>query len=806
MKNTKRSITLKVIFGYLLIAAVAAVAVWFIYGEVVKFSEVNQINSLNNQQLVLVSEIATALYETESTGRRFIQSGDTTNLTTYSDQIDNIQESINVLKMTYANSAMEVELDSISNLLSKKSENLEELLQLRSRDRNTSYYTEVIQELEKVDESFKDKNYDKRFANLEPHQRRVLIRLLEFSNDENPEQLSGISADSLVISVKKVLNELERENQKFRTIINKKENELLDNDMILNDQLRNLLASVENEERAATVARAQKSQKMMNDVSQILLFVGGISVLIVLFFLVLIVRDVSRSQRYRIELEEAKSFTESLMKRREQFMATITHDLRSPLNTVLGYTELMGNTELNNKQEHYLGHLRKSSEFILHLVNDLLDLSKLDAGKMLIEKLPFNPKNLLEETFYNIIPENDAKKLKLEIYSEEISDCNVLSDPFRIKQILSNLINNSYKFTDSGVLTASVNLEKVIEDSYMLTYKIKDTGLGISKDKQTEIFKEFSQEHRQIEKKFGGTGLGLAISKRITKLLNGKISLESEPGIGSEFTIKIPVVKLIDSHEIADKAPLSNAHLNGKNILVVDDESSQLALSSELIKSIGMNCDFAKNGKEALKKIKKNSYHLVLTDIQMPIMDGFELVKTLKADPKLENIPVIAASGRTTLSEKDYMEAGFAASLLKPYRRQELLRKIGEQLHLELETTARITTSTNVLSNGYSLDEVLLFAGDDKEALNTILKVFVDASRANLKEISTAETQSDHKKISNIAHRMLPMYKQLQAENIILQLQHLENEEEKYFSQESIKELVVNIESLLGKLEQKIIV
>ncbi len=806
MKNTKRSITLKVVFGYLLIAAVAAVAVWFIYGEVVKFSEVNQTNSLNNQQLVLVSEIATALYETESTGRRFIQSGDTTNLTTYSNQIDNIQESINILKMTYADSIMKVELDSISILLSKKSENLGELLQLRSRDRNTSYYKEVIQELEKVDESFKDKNYDKRFANLAPHQRRVLIRLLEFSNDENKEQLSSLSADSLVISVKKVLNELERENQKFRSVINKKENELLDNDMILNDQLRNLLSSVEQEERGAGLARAQKSQKMLNEVSQILLFVGGISVLIVLFFLFLIVRDVSRSQRYRIELEEAKSFTESLMKRREQFMATITHDLRSPLNTVLGYTELMGNTQLNNKQEHYLGHLRKSSEFILHLVNDLLDLSKLDAGKMLIEKLPFNPKNLLEETFYNIIPESDPKKLKLEIFSEESSDCNVLSDPFRIKQILSNLINNSYKFTDSGKLTASVSLEKVIEDSYILTYKIKDTGLGISKDKQTEIFKEFSQEHRQIEKKFGGTGLGLAISKRITKLLNGKISVESEPGTGSEFTIKIPVVKLKDTNAIVDKITISNTHLNGKNILVVDDESSQLALTSELIKSIGMNCDTANNGKEALRKIKKNSYHLVLTDIQMPIMDGFELVKTIKADINLKNIPVIAASGRTTLSEKDYKNAGFAANLLKPYKPQELLQKIGEQLHLELETTSSIKALKSIKSNGYSLEEVLLFAGDDKEALNTILKVFVDASRTNLNEISLAKKQLDHKKIANIAHRMLPMYKQLQAENIIVQLQRLENEEERYFSQNSIDSLLDEIETLLRKLDQEITV
>lgn len=804
MKKTKRSITFKVIIGYLMVAVVAALAVWFTYAQVVKFSSINQSNSLNNEQLVLVSEIATGLYETESTGRRFIQTGDTTDLNRYSSQIDGIQESINVLKMTYADSVMRVELDSISQLLSLKSENLEGLLQLRSRDRNTSYYTEVIQELEKVDESFKDTNYDKRFANLEPHQRRVLIRLLEFSKDENKEQLSSISADSLVIAVKKVLNELERENQRFRSIINKKENELLDNDIILNDQLRNLLASVEQEERSNALSRAEQSQAMLNEVSQVLLFVGGSSVLIVLFFLFFIIRDVSRSQQYRVQLEEAKSFTESLMKRRERFMATITHDLRSPLNTVLGYTELIRKTPLNNKQEHYLGHLRKSSEFILHLVNDLLDLSKLDAGKMLIEKLPFNPKNLLEETFFNIIPEEDPKKLELILDAEKDTDINVLGDPFRIKQILSNLINNSYKFTEKGQLRVSVSMLKEIEDSYVLIYKVKDTGLGISKDKQKEIFEEFSQEHRQIEKKYGGTGLGLAISKRLTQLLKGELTLESEPGEGSEFTLKIPVVKLTKNVEVLSEDPINNTLLHGKNILAVDDESSQLALSRELIKSIGMNCDIAKDGKEALKKLMLNPYDLVLTDIQMPTMDGFELLKTMQSNSDLKHIPVIAASGQTTVNSKDYLEAGFSGNLLKPYKPQELLRKIGEVLHLELETNSEIHIAKEKNSEEFSLDEILLFAGNDKEALNNILKVFIEASRINILEIKEANKNNDTERIASIAHKMLPMYKQLNTRNIVQNLQQLEKEVPTYFEEEKINVLIQEIETLLFKLEKEI--
>ncbi|MGB8704495.1 MAG: histidine kinase dimerization/phospho-acceptor domain-containing protein, partial [Gillisia sp.] len=507
MKNAKRSITFKVVLGYLSIAALAGIAVWFTYTQVLKFSELTKNNDLNNRQLVLVSEIATELYETESTGRRFIQSEDSTYLHQYSRQISTIQNSISSLKSTYADPLMKQELDSISTLLSKKGENLQDLLQLRSRDRNTSYYREVIKELEKVDKSFNQPDYENRFLNLKPYQRRALIKLLEYSQNQNEEK-TGISADSLVKSVKKVLSELETENQQFRNIINKKENELLDNDMVLNEQLRKLLNSVEREERQTTLQKAQNFRVLLTRISRIIIIIGIASVLIILVFLLLITQDISRSQRYRMEMEKAKAFTESLMKRREQFIAAITHDLRSPLNTVMGYSELMEKSNLSDKQQHYLGYIKKSSEFILHLVNDLLDLSKLDAGKMLIEKLPFNPKKLLEEAVYNTIPENEHKKLKVQIYAAEDTDCQVLSDPFRIKQLLSNLISNAYKFTEEGEITASIHLEKQIENSYLMKISIKDSGIGISEEKQEEIFEEFSQEHQQIEKKYGGTGLG----------------------------------------------------------------------------------------------------------------------------------------------------------------------------------------------------------------------------------------------------------------------------------------------------------
>lgn len=804
MKNANRSITLKVIIGYLLVAALAAIAVWFIYSQVVKFSSITQSNSLNNQQLLLVSEIATDLYETESTGRLFIQSGDTTDLNRYSAQIDSIQNKIDSLRETYADTVMKAELDSITTLLSKKSENLEELLKLRSQDGNTSYYAQVIKELQKMDPSFGDSDYDTRFADLEPHQRRVLIQLLEFSKDENPEQLSSVSSDSLVASVKKVLSELEQENQKFREIINKKENELLNNDIVLNEQLRKLLTVIELEERQISLSRVENSQILLEQVSRIIIIVGIASILIVLLFLFLIVSDVSKGQRYRVKLEEAKLFTEALMLRREQFMSTITHDLRSPLNTVIGYTDLMKKSGLNTKQEHYLGHLKKSSEFILHLVNDLLDLSKLEAGKMGVEKLPFNPKILLEETLYNTIPENDKKGLKLSINATEETNCTVLSDPFRIKQILANFISNAYKFTETGGITADISMKKEIEDSYLLTISIKDTGIGISKLKQQEIFEEFSQEHTQIEKKFGGTGLGLAIAKRITGLLKGTVELKSEPGKGSEFTVHIPVIKITEKVEIPDEINITDFDLSGKNILVVDDEASQLALSRELIKSVGMNCDIASNGEEALIRLENKSYHLVVTDIQMPRMDGFSLVKALKNNPRFSEIPVIAVSGRANVTSSTYEEAGFAGNLLKPYRPGELLLKIGEILKLKLESNNPHAGNSTSNSGDYSLNEILLFAGADQKSLNTILTAFINSNKINLKEILYAQKQNDIERAAQIAHRMLPMFKQLQAGKIIGKLKQLERKEFRSLTEDKTSCLVREIEVLLIDLEKEI--
>ncbi len=804
MQNSKRSITLKVVLGYLLVTALAAVALWFIYSQVIAYNNLTRSHNSNNEKLFLVSEITTNLYETENISRRVIQSGLGTDLELYNSKIEDIRSNLSSLRKNYPDSAMQTGLDSISNLLSRKTNNLEELMKLREQDRNTSYYTQVINELKKVDESFEEQGYEERFSNLEPHQRQVLISLLQYAEEDNADVLTNRSADSLIGSVKNVLAEVEFTNQQFRNTINQKENELLDNDTVLNEQLRKLLASIEQKERLASLVRVETSQDMLKETSLIIITAGIVCVLVIIYFLISIVQDISKSQRYRTELEKAKNFAESLLKSKEQFMTTITHDLRSPLNTLIGYSDLLQKTAMDSRQAHYLNHLKKSSDYILRLVNDLLDFTKLEAGKMLIEQLPFNPKSLIEDTVYNALPIENDKDVEIKVEALEETDVQVLSDPFRIKQIIANLVTNAYKFTDKGEIKITASLQKEIEDSYRLIISVKDTGIGISKEKQEDIFEEFSQENTQTEKNYGGSGLGLAITKSLTQLLKGDIELVSEQGVGSEFIVKLPVVKLEKKQqkEVPAESGDNFLDLSGKKVLVVDDDSSQLALTQELMKSIKMESHTCMNGVDALEKLKSANFDLVLTDIQMPKMDGFELLKRIKSNPELAQIPVIALSGRTNIATETYIQTGFTRSLIKPYKSETLLETIAEIFKVRIPVNQKKSDEITE-SSCYNLEEILMFSGNDRQAMQIIIAAFLESSKVHAEALENAVRENNKEELGKIAHKMLPMLKQMKAVHLIQSLESLEAQ--KRIPKENVHKTVEDIRALMKSLRAEVI-
>ena len=799
MTKKRPSITITVFAGYILLAALAGFAVWFVYNQVVTYTSMTERNSTGNKKLLLVGEAATKLYEAESLSRQLIQNGNLQGMDTFNAKIDSIKTTLATLQQSNSDDTLEKEIDSINVLLSQKADNLEELLELRAAGETESYYSRVLEELSKVDQTFEDPNYQERFKELEPHQRSVLIKLLEYSKADNPEP-TNLTADSLITAVKTVLNELEIRERRYRIALRSKENELLANEIKLNSRLRSLLSTIESEERIKSLGQVSTWQETVERTSKTIAILGAVSLLVILIFVFLVVRDVSRSQRYRMQLENAKLYAESLLKSREQFMNTVTHDLRSPLNSVVGYTGLLEKTQLNKSQNRYLDQLKKSSGYLLHLVNDLLDLSKLEAGKMSIEELSFNPKNLIEETVDNAIPPEKSEEVEVLVTVSEKLDRPVITDPFRIKQILTNLVSNACKFTEKG----KVEVNAWMAEKDVLNIEVKDTGIGISTEQKEKVFEEFSQEDNSIEKKYGGSGLGLAISKKLTDLLQGKIILESEPGKGSTFLVQIPVTISKDNRERPTEKKEDLQNLRDHSVLIVDDEPAQLGLLKELIKSTGMSFRTATNGREALQKLKQDKADLVLTDIQMPDMDGHQLLSEIRNNPDFSKVPVIALSGQPNVTPADYLKEGFKGSLLKPYSSEKLLQMIGEVLRVELQKNRNRKIIPKDPTKKYSLSEIKTFAGEDQEALNAILTAFVQSTKTSLSSLQLAFQKEDYERISALAHKMLPMFRQLGTRQLVSRLEVLEKGKNSEIKKIDFKRLQEEVQELLKELKKEI--
>ncbi len=799
MAKKRASLTIIVFAGYILLAALAGFAVWFVYNQVVTYTSMTERNSTGNEKLLLVGEAATKLYEAESLSRQLIQSGNIEGMDTFNAKIDSIQTTLATLQRANTDDSLEKEIDSINVLLSQKSDNLEELLKLRAEGETDSYYSRVLAELRKVDETFEEPNYEQRFKDLEPHQRSVLIKLLEYSKLENPEP-ANITVDSLIVSVKTVLSELEIQERRYRAALRTKENQLLANEIKLNNRLRSLLSAIESEERINSLDQVSNWQKTVENTSKTIAILGAVSLLVILIFVFLVIRDVSRSQRYRLQLENAKMYAESLLKSREQFMNTVTHDLRSPLNSVVGYTGLLEKTDLNKSQNRYLGQLKKSSDYLLHLVNDLLDLSKLEAGKMSVEELTFNPKHLIQETVENAIPPEKPEEVEVITNIADELDNPLVTDPFRIKQILTNLVSNACKFTAKG----SVKVTAWLEEKHILNIEVKDTGIGISKDQKEKVFEEFSQEDNSIEKRFGGSGLGLAITKKLTDLLQGSINLESEPGKGSTFLVRIPVKTAPDAPLKEKESKEKVKNLGKYSVLLVDDEPAQLGLLKELIKSTGMSYFTARNGKEAIVKLRSEKIDLVLTDIQMPDMNGIDLLKEIKTSREIPRVPVIALSGQPNVTPADYLEKGFKGSLLKPYSSEALLKLIGEVLSVEFQKEQNRSLQPSDPTKEYTLAEIKTFAGDDQKALNAILTAFIESTESNVTALRMAFQKGDFSRVSAVAHKMLPMFRQLGTRRIISQLEILERKDAEKAEKINVGRLTESIHHLLHELKKEI--
>lgn len=380
----------------------------------------------------------------------------------------------------------------------------------------------------------------------------------------------------------------------------------------------------------------------------------------------------NKLKRKQTELIEAKLQSEREAKAKSDFLAIMSHEIRTPLNAIINIFGFLAEINLDDKHQNFVQKGISSANILLHTINDILDYSKIEAGQLNIEHIPFSLEKLLQDIYTLFSTQTDKKQLDFKLEKQENIEDDWLGDPMRITQILNNLLSNAIKFTEKGSITIKVS--KVAENKTenaldaILLFEVKDTGIGITQQQLKRIFTPFIQADSSTTRKYGGTGLGLSISRNLAKLMHGRLDCESVAGEGSNFKFEVPLEYNINAQKAKtdENAAADSSILKGLSVLLVEDNQINTLVATELLKKKEIIVDTAVNGVEALKKANENTYDIILMDIQMPQMDGITATKHLRQELKI-TVPIIAMTANVLEEDKKlYMQSGFSAHIGKP--------------------------------------------------------------------------------------------------------------------------------------------
>ncbi|MCL2820116.1 MAG: ATP-binding protein [Oscillospiraceae bacterium] len=430
------------------------------------------------------------------------------------------------------------------------------------------------------------------------------------------------------------------------------------------------------------------------DMNKIRMFIiiGAIITLIVLGFSLIIARALSGVIERRLEsmvedvhqaredLLVARDAAESASEAKSIFLANMSHEIRTPMNSIIGFAELAGDGDISEETRGYLGNIRTSSDVLLNIINDILDISKIESGKIELEQIPFSLFDIFEHCQNSIMPIITEKSLTLYCYTEPLPGKRLIGDPFRLRQIIMNLLTNAVKFTNVGMIKALSSIISKSKGKAAIRFEVKDSGIGISPENINDIFKPFAQADDSVTRRFGGTGLGLTITRNIVDLMGGVLEVKSDYGIGSTFTFELEF-ELVDEtddseYDVVTGQDLKKPIFNGE-ALICDDNALNLQVICEHLSRVGVKTFVACNGKEGVDIVKKRKqndekpFDIIFMDIHMPVMDGIEAATLIK-DMGIES-PIVALTANVMSQDIIlYKEKGMPDTLGKPFTSQEL--------------------------------------------------------------------------------------------------------------------------------------
>ncbi len=471
--------------------------------------------------------------------------------------------------------------------------------------------------------------------------------------------------------------------------------------------------------------------------------------------------DITEQKKLEAQLEVEKERAEASSRAKATFLANMSHEIRTPLNGIIGMIRELSYENLPEKQRKYVHTASIASQHLLSVLNNVLDISKIEAGELNLDKHHFSLRDIIKDVKSIMSVKAKEKGLLLSVDTHHLKDAVYVGDAARIRQILLNLVGNSIKFTSEGGIFLECRIEAVNEQTHRLSFFVEDSGIGIDQKYQADLFRKFSQEDSSISRRYGGTGLGMAITRELIQLMHGHINVVSEKGKGTviEFSFELPVgdPKKVDPKDLK---PMLAGDVSAAKILLVEDNEFNRVVARNTLERFGCEVEEAENGEVAVSLLKKNKYHMVLMDLQMPVLDGFEATKIIRNQLKLHT-PVIALTANAFKSELEQcLAAGMNDYITKPYDEEKLIAAIYRLLNIdsnypplaESEDIAGKST-TNKL---YDLSMLIKIAGNEASYLKKMISIFTEQAILSVNQLREAYQNKDLKTIYQVSHRIKP--------------------------------------------------
>jgi len=702
-----------VIAGYLLVVVVMTLGLYCLYRNLVNYSS-QKIRNEDLSSLLIVGNTLSKLYEVESDQNLFTAENARQYFLRYDSLVPEIQHNLILLKQTTHHPSHVNKVDTIVRLINDKKENLQAVALLLDS----------------------------------------LNRMPEVTGNEHTFR---VIVDTLINKVR-YSEQLDMARQKeLQRVFSQQLDTMYTTNRMLTARIDDLLKDIEQDEMSNSLRLVTEKGQILRGSQRTMFVISVLAILIALSFSILFLVDIHKSQRYRRQLERSLKRISRLLASREKLMLAISHDIKAPISSIMGYIDLMDKSVSKPENKFWLSNMKHSAEHVLELVSMLLDHHQLEAGKWKPNEINFSLPALAAMTTDSFKPLAQQKGLAYHVENNIPAEMICFGDPYMMRQIMSNLLSNAIKYTAEGAVTIVTAVNEK-EGRKWFFFSVSDTGEGIEVSNYQYIFQEFSRLHvldcetGQIE----GCGLGLAITKGFVDVLQGSITLTSEKDKGSEFVVEIPLKAATQQVE-ETKSDWSD--LEGVNVLVVDDDPIQLTMMAGMLQKKKMQCMVEANPEKVLSHLSKNRFDIVFMDIRMPHINGISLVEKVRLRHDIAELPIIALSARSEISAAELHTAGFSGYLPKPFSSDTLYGVIHYYVKEQQKEISYQPLPMSLHTKGAAA--LIDFVKEDKQVSREILASFVKETTANIEQLKEMFATKEEASLSDVAHKMLPLFRMM---------------------------------------------